>query len=293
MKPRRQQAKPSSDSDSSDEDTESTDTSHQELCDETALLFPCPEEGCIKVYRRFSNLQAHLTCGNHKRAPDRETLHDKAKILYGEKMTSTAARQAPGLRTAKSDVASDDIPSKGFALSKRKTQSRFSRKQKNYLNSRFDEGEISGSKVDPKRVSKEMRYAKDTEGNKLFALHEFLSPQQVSSYFSRVASSVRGHAGDNIEDLQATESAVQSEESSRSIRSQVLDRVALTHPIVSHSYNLCELVRNHRLQDLNLRVMKMLCSALDVDVATIPDKRKKTCYQDQLEQLVKSCSCSK
>ena len=295
LKPRRQQANPSSDSESSDEESESANTGHQEMSDKTALLFPCPEEGCIKVYRRFNNLQAHLTCANHKRAPDRETLHDRAKILYGEKMTSTTERQAPGLRTATSDIASDDMPSKGFALSKRKVQSKFSAKQKNYLNSRFDEGEITGSKADPKRVSKEMRYAMDMEGNRLFGLQEFLSPQQVSSYFSRVASSVRGQAsaGNNIEDLQATENAVQSEESSREIRCQVLDQVALTHPIVSHSYNLCELVRNHRLQDLNLRVMKMLCSALGVDETTIPDKRKKSSYQDQLEQLVRSCSCSK
>ena len=60
-------------------------------------------------------------------------MHDRAKILYSEKMTSTSERQAPGLRTATSDIALDDIPSKGFALTKRKVESKFSAKQKNYL----------------------------------------------------------------------------------------------------------------------------------------------------------------
>ena len=33
---------------------------------EDDMLFPCPEEGCMKSYSRFANLQTHLDTGKHK-----------------------------------------------------------------------------------------------------------------------------------------------------------------------------------------------------------------------------------
>ena len=33
---------------------------HDSENEEASLLFPCPEEGCVKRYRRFVSLQAHL-----------------------------------------------------------------------------------------------------------------------------------------------------------------------------------------------------------------------------------------
>ncbi|CAH3044801.1 unnamed protein product [Pocillopora meandrina] len=43
------------------------------------MLFPCPEEGCVKAYSRFANLQTHLDSGKHQMMLEQETLYDKLK----------------------------------------------------------------------------------------------------------------------------------------------------------------------------------------------------------------------
>ena len=45
-----------------------------------------PEEGCIKCYQRYSNLQQHLDSGKHTRALERETLLDQAVYGYAERL---------------------------------------------------------------------------------------------------------------------------------------------------------------------------------------------------------------
>ena len=49
-------------------------------------LFSCPEEGCVKVYQRYSDIQYHLDCGKHDRMPEQETLLDKAVLNYAAKI---------------------------------------------------------------------------------------------------------------------------------------------------------------------------------------------------------------
>ena len=60
--------------------------------DQASLLFSCPEEGCIKAYSRFTSLQAHLDMDKHKRLPEQETLHDKAKRVYASKIMDESSR---------------------------------------------------------------------------------------------------------------------------------------------------------------------------------------------------------
>ena len=54
---------------------------------EEPMLFPCPEEGCVKAYSHFTYLQAHLDTGRHKMVLGQETLYDKAMKLYACKLT--------------------------------------------------------------------------------------------------------------------------------------------------------------------------------------------------------------
>ena len=49
-------------------------------------IFSCPEEGCMKVYQRFSSLQHHLDLGKHKCALEHETLRDRAALGYAERL---------------------------------------------------------------------------------------------------------------------------------------------------------------------------------------------------------------
>ena len=56
------------------------------------MLFPCPEEGCVKAYSRFANLQTHLDTGKHQMMLEQETLYDKAKREYSSKLTEGRSR---------------------------------------------------------------------------------------------------------------------------------------------------------------------------------------------------------
>ena len=57
-----------------------------------------------------------------------------------------------------------------------------------------------------KKVAQNMRYAKDESGNRLFAVDEFLSPQQVQSFFSRAAVKLKNRQEETAEkDVAAVE----------------------------------------------------------------------------------------
>ena len=81
----------------------------------------------------------------------------------------------------------------GWALPKLRTgSSRFTDKVKNYLTGRFDLGEQTGHKADPKWVSNDVRMTRDDkQNNRLFDRQEWLSKSQVQGFFSRLAASRR------------------------------------------------------------------------------------------------------
>ena len=54
-------------------------------------LFSCPNVSCIKVYQRHCALKNHLFYGKCEFLPVRETLMDKAKVLYHDKLVCEAS----------------------------------------------------------------------------------------------------------------------------------------------------------------------------------------------------------
>ena len=63
------------------------------------------------------------------------------------------------------------------------------------LVSKFDIGQETGHKMDPEAVAREMRRAKDLNGERLFAVEELRSSQQqIASFFSRLAAKIRQQA---------------------------------------------------------------------------------------------------
>ncbi len=98
-------------------------------------LFPCPEQGCVKSYQRYSSLEKHLHCGSHHYALEHETLYDKA-------MKSYAARQEEGASKNPEPVQSADLPqfeanpelAKSWALKSSGKKKRFYRKTENISN---------------------------------------------------------------------------------------------------------------------------------------------------------------
>ncbi|VDI47957.1 Hypothetical predicted protein [Mytilus galloprovincialis] len=74
----------------------------------------------------------------------------------------------------------------GWALKATTLIKRLSEKQKNYLIAKFNIGLQTGNKEDPDSVAEEMKYATQN-GSRIFSSTEFLTPLQISSFFSRHA----------------------------------------------------------------------------------------------------------
>ena len=157
-------------------------------------LFTCPEEGCVKTFIQHLSLVKHLDCGKHKHALEYETLYDKAMIEYATNLECGVSKCPTVLEGSRPSLptAPTTLPM-GWAL--KSTQSRrmkFTENQKQYLNAKFQIGERTGKKADTTEVSKAMRTAKDSNGEKLFCYGGSLTSQQISSYFTRLAAKRSG-----------------------------------------------------------------------------------------------------
>ena len=82
----------------STEQSEGTSAHIEEAPANQATLFSCPEEGCVMSFRRVANLSSHLMVDRHTRAPDSLSFHDKAKLLYKEKLEA-GTRTIPVVRS--------------------------------------------------------------------------------------------------------------------------------------------------------------------------------------------------
>ena len=220
------------------------------------MLFPCPEEGCVKAYSRFANLQTHLDTGKHQMMLEQETLYDKAKREYSSKLTEGRSRIPSVQVAAQSKI--DGLPPlpMGWALKTIKKKVRFTRKQTEFLTDQFQKGEYSGRKSDPQEVSKTMSLARDQAGGRRFQPDEVLTSQQISGFFSRLSAKKRLEvtaAGNeakasevsevDMESVDEDEISAEAESHLSAVCTNVVRDVAIQHPIVSFDLNICKLVQ--------------------------------------------------
>ena len=126
----------------------------------------------------------------------------------------------------------------GWALkSSHVKRTRFTEKQRDYLSSKFRIGQTTGQKADAASVSKSMMTARDNNGQRLFTSAEFLTSQQVSSFFSRLSFKL-GDGEMTDSDIEENQNA-ENEEALCELRSEILQEVALTHPICYDCYDIC------------------------------------------------------
>ena len=81
--------------------------------------------------------------------------------------------------------------SQGWALRQTEKAARFNANQRSYLDEKFLIGQSSGIKADPSQVARDLRNARSGSGKKIFSIDEFLTPQQIKSYFSRNAAKTK------------------------------------------------------------------------------------------------------
>ena len=255
---------------------------------EHAGLFSCPVEGCVSTFQRHCNLEPYMHYGKCIFVEERHSLLDKAKILYAEKLQEGSSAQPFIAGSELSEQSVQALPP-GWALRSSKKASRFSAKQKAYLDEKFKIGEQTGFKADPAQVAQDMRHAKHEHGSRRFTVDEFLAPQQIKSYFSRMAAKLR-QGSHEVADEWDTQ-AVAEQDAYSSTRAHILEERQLIHPITYDTYNLCELYARNKLTKLSVPILRIICNHFEMEIDNLPLRLKKP-YVKLIEELVRSCSCA-
>ena len=103
---------------------------------------------------------------------------------------------------------------------------------------------------------------------------EFLTGQKISSFFSRLTSK-RTLENDEMTESDVEESQdVEDEEAFRKLRSEILQEVALCHPICYDSYNICKLLADSKLSRFAIQMLRDICEHFIIPITDIIVKRK-------------------
>ena len=240
----------------------------------------CPEEGCLRAFQRYGALQNHILYERHKIARAKITLLDRAKTGYARRLEehygTVASKPTPIFSSTGDDETTAEM---GWALSKPKAQSKFNEKQKLFLQKKFEEGEISGNKCKGDAVAKEMRRVTDEEGKRIFTTEEFLTEQQITSFFSRLAAKKRNVAAADIV-------AVEMDEARKQVQGEIV-RAMSCHPLTYGDMVLCGMSAE-KLSKLKLDKIKDICCHLGLGPVS---GRKKAPYIEKLMEEIQNCTC--
>ena len=107
-----------------------------------------------------------------------------------------------------------------------------------------------------------------------FASSEFLTGQQISSFFSRLASKRTLENGEMTESDIKESQGVEDEEAFRKLR----------------SYNICELIADSKLSKFAIQMLQDICEHFDIPITDIKVKRKAP-YIERLITFGRKCTC--
>ena len=150
-------------------------------------------------------LEQHLLLQGHSYFSKPEGIHktsDKVKILFAQKLKDAKIAErnyltlsigndctsTPG-RNGGSVHPLEDGKTMGWALRKRRKNTRFSEKQIHFLVDMYKEGEKTKKKKDVPTVADMMRHDEGADQQKLFSPAEYLRREQILSFFSRITAS--------------------------------------------------------------------------------------------------------
>lgn len=122
-------------------------------------IFTCTHEGCVKTFCRAEELDQHLLVGDCHLKLEKERSNDLVIQKYA-KILQEENQEHYTLSCISKERTGDNILEKGWGLKEGRKCARFSKKQKSYLENKFNIGLKSGRKEDPVSVSEEMRSLK-------------------------------------------------------------------------------------------------------------------------------------
>ena len=137
---------------------------------------------------------------------------------------------------------------------------------------KFDLGEQTGHKVDPQKVSNDMRKAaRDEQNNRLFAREEWLTKSQVQGFFSRLAATRRRQQGSAEIDFNPRDLLLEDEEFERQrLIAEVANELRPQHPLSYDAFNLCESARKKKkkkkkqLNQFNVAMLKQILCHFEI-----------------------------
>ncbi|PFX21825.1 hypothetical protein AWC38_SpisGene13682 [Stylophora pistillata] len=147
--------------------------------DMRAALSERPVRGCNMVFKKFIELESRLDVGGHCQIlRNSDTVYDKLRRDWAEKFLRVNDEEIDSAPVKSSDErrhkqeagspSSDMLL--GWALHKPRGQEavRFTSEVKQYLTTKFDLGERTGTKAAPGKLAADMRTARNPDGSRMF-----------------------------------------------------------------------------------------------------------------------------
>ena len=106
-----------------------------------------------------------------------------------------------------------------------------------------------------------MRKARNADGSLLFISDEYLTSQQITSFFSRMAAkkSIQDPMNsDDDEDDDELASAIAENEFDQ-VRQEIMNEIAIQHPILYKSYNICQMALTSKLSNFSMAMLQDMC----------------------------------
>ena len=147
------------------------------------------------------------------------------------------------------------------------------------MNAKFELGERTDLKADHNQVSADRRNARDEEinYNRRFSREEWLTQNQIKSYFSRLASAKgKGQQTDDLDDQAELEDILgEQEENSRQLLiNSIIEKINLRHPICYDVYDLCEYCKRSKLSKFNVVMLKAILKNFDISFKSKARKKR-------------------
>ena len=243
-------------------------------CHKADGLFSCPEQGCVKMFSTFDNVQQHLDAVScfHRRA--RYIKEKWASILTSvslQKQGTVSAVDHIYDGTSASGETQQTV--KGWALKTIMRSSRMTQNVKSYLTQKFNRGAKEGNKADAKQVEHDLKHARDARGELLFQPNEGRTSKQIASFFSSLSKSQRKagfEAGRPIPEYLESddEEPIYPVGNLKALQLLIENKLQtdVDHPIMFLGHNLCKLGKQGKLEELRLNVLKKACIEFKVDV---------------------------
>ena len=259
------------------------------------LLFECSVHGSVDAFETFAQLELHLDVGEHNlsKLSQFDTIRRDWALKFASIDTGNpkaCSSDSTKLQTPAEDTTASLSLQTGWALSKPRSNVRFSEKVIKYLTARITLGVRTGRKADPAQVAADMRNAKNESSERLFTRTEWLTKTQVQGFFSRLAAKHRKGQGaidlspDQDEDVQC----LQENFDRQDLVDMVNEEINVSHPICYDTYDLCERYLNNTLKEFNMAMLKTICSYFEIPVKS---RDKKQVLIDKLSDMIRECEC--